>query len=255
MDGRLSAENLAISKALLKARLEAAPLSGFPGDLPNSPELAYAIQDHTLAAWPDDLVGWKVGGTGKKFAEEFGAAHLAGPIFTRNLFTVREGKRSKMPIFVGGFAAVEAEFVIRLGAEREQDRLFVGVEVASSPVPAINDYGPLAVMCDFGNNNGLLVGSEITEWQGRSRPIQIEVVIDGICVGAETVSDYAERSASARDFLLSNAAQRGLDLPEGTLICTGALTGIHEAEAGALARVSFEEFGVLELELVPARPI
>ena len=40
-----------------------------------------------------------------------------------------------------------------------------GIEVASSPLGRINELGPIAVISDFGNNNGLVIGPEIAGWR------------------------------------------------------------------------------------------
>ena len=83
-----------------------------------------------------------------------------------------------MPIYAGGFAAVEAEFILELGravhpSEREYpdadlidlvSSLFVGAEIASSPMAAINKLGPTCVVSDFGNNAGLLLGPAVANW-------------------------------------------------------------------------------------------
>ncbi len=84
-----------------------------------------------------------------------------------------------MPVFAEGFAAGEAEFLLRIGAPPPAgktsftleetadliDAVHVGIEIASSPLGAINEIGPIAVVSDFGNNNGLVVGPEIADWR------------------------------------------------------------------------------------------
>ena len=84
----------------------------------------------------------------------------------------RPGEVVERPVFDGGFAAVEAELVIRVGADAPADKtdwtideahrfvgeLCIGIEVASSPLATLNDLGPGAVISDFGNNWGIVVG-------------------------------------------------------------------------------------------------
>ena len=84
-----------------------------------------------------------------------------------------------MPVFAEGFAAGEAEFLLRIGAAPPAGKtgftldeaadligaVHVGIEIASSPLGAINELGPIAVISDFGNNNGLVVGPEIPDWR------------------------------------------------------------------------------------------
>lgn len=159
-----------------------------------------------------------------------------------------------MPVFENGFAAIEPELVFLLADNRSDDRVFIGAEIASSPVPAINDYGPLAVVCDFGNNNGVLLGKELIDWAEYRQPIEVATWIDGELIGTKVLDDPFESALSARDFCLENAKQRGIDLPAGTLISSGAITGVHEAEVGARSEITFGALGKIQLELVPAGP-
>ena len=89
---------------------------------------------------------------------------------------------STCPVFAKGFAAIEAEFVVQLAkdapanvtewtaetARRFVKAMYIGIEIASSPLVNINDYGPAVVASDFGNNAGLLLGAEVPDWQTRS---------------------------------------------------------------------------------------
>src|SRR3546814_4680359 len=85
-----------------------------------------------------------------------------------------------MPVFADGFAAAEAEFLLRVGtpppadqkrftteeATAHIDMVHLGIEIASSPLPTINDLGPTVTISDFGNNNGLVIGPAIADWRG-----------------------------------------------------------------------------------------
>ncbi|XUU61916.1 2-keto-4-pentenoate hydratase [Erythrobacter sp. HA6-11] len=248
----LSASGRAISEVLSEARKTARALPGFPGDVPETLEEAYAIQDASRQAWPDTVIGWKVGGMSAEAAERFGTNRLAGPIFSRTLQNAETGERALMPAFEGGFAAIEPEFVLGLGETREADRLFIGCEIASSPVPDINGYGPAAVISDFGNNHGLLVGPEVTDWRRLAGSVPVGVMINDELIGSRELDDIAIDVLAARDFLLVLCADRGIELPVGTLVSCGAITGVHEADIGASSRIDFGSLGALDLELVPA---
>ncbi|NVE94461.1 2-keto-4-pentenoate hydratase [Altererythrobacter lutimaris] len=249
----LSASGRAISEILREARKKARALPGFPGDVPDTLEEAYAIQDASRQAWPDTLIGWKVGGMSAGAAERFGTSRLAGPIFSRTLQNAKAGERTRMPAFEGGFAAIEPEFVLCLGDTRETDRLFIGCEIASSPVPDINGYGPAAVISDFGNNHGLLVGPEVTDWRKPADPVPVGIMINDELIGSRELDDITIDVMAAREFLLALCAERSIELPVGTLVSCGAITGVHEASIGASAHITFGSLGALDLELVPAR--
>lgn len=241
-----------ISEQLTAARAKAQALPGFPAGQPETLEDAYRVQDHSIAAWDDDVVGWKVGGVPPTYQDRFTDKRLVGPVFRKALRHAVAGKRTAMPAFVGGFAAIEPEFIVELGGTPAEDRMYIGVEIASSPVPSLNDYGPTAIICDFGNQNGVLIGPEIKDWRGRSGDLRVVAEIDGDTVGDKTLSNFPDDALAAVDFLREVSARRGYDLPAGTLVSSGAITGVHDSSVGALSRLDFGELGVLELELTPA---
>lgn len=258
-----------ISDAFISARMDAGSLAQYPGELPGQLELGYQVQETSIARWPDSVVGWKVGMVPSEYRARMGADRLAGPIFSRLVQMARHGHRHLMPVFENGFAAIEAEFVFCLGADipagartdhksimEAIQSLHVGVEIASSPFAGINDHGPVCVVTDFGNNNGLLVGPEIPDWTERALDtLGAQVVIDGAIAGAATAADIAGGPFAALQFLVANLHQRGRGLKKGDLISTGAVTGVHAAQVGARGDISFGEFGNLKVELVPMVPL
>ncbi len=244
-----------ISDILVQARLAAGSLSEFPGPLPVSLNEAYQVQHLSRKVWPDRVIGWKVGGIPPIHREAMGADFLSGPIFASRFVRASLGQVSEMPVFAEGFAAVEAELVLELGETREHDRLFLGAEIASSPIVNINGVGPLAVVSDFGNNNGVLKGPELNTWQqGLSEPLYVATFIDDVCVGEREITDIVAHVARARNFLFDHAKVQGFDLPTGTLISTGAITGVHSAKVGAHSLIRFGDMTTLEIVLTPVDP-
>ncbi len=244
-----------ISQILLTARRNAGSLPGFPGALPTSLAEAYAVQDKSRADWGQEVAGWKVGGIPPAQAEVLGAKFLAGPIFAPSVVHADGDQVYKMPIFADGGAAIEPEFVLQFGKTRDDDRVFIGVEIASSPIVGINKIGSLAVICDFGNNRGLLVGPEIANWRERfETPMTVIAHIDDEEVGNRVVESPMDGVAAARDFLLEHARSEGIDLAPGTYVSTGAITGIHDAVLGARSTLDFSDAGALRIELVAIAP-
>lgn len=244
-----------ISQIVTSARRAAGHLPVFPGALPANLDAAYAVQDHSRANWGHKVIGWKVGGIKPAQAEELGANFLAGPIFEPYFVKAETGTVSKMPIFADGFAAIEPEFILQLGETRAQDRVFIGAEIASSPIVDINGFGALAVICDFGNNRGLLLGPEIANWRERfASPMTVTAHIDGEQIGQKVLDDPSAGLVAARDFLIEHARQRKMELAPGTMISTGAITGIHEAKVGASSTLDFADAGAVQLELVADQP-
>ena len=259
-----------IARAFTTARREARALPGFPGDIPADLAGSYAIQDEALAQWGETPVGWKVGRIAPDLQARLGEARVAGPVFARNSWVSTPGLVLDMPVFVGGFAAVEGEFVYRLGADAPAgktrwtaeealalaDGLFVGVEIAGSPLATINALGPLVVASDFGNNWGLILGPLIEGWRGRPfESLTCETFIDGLSVGTGTAADLPGGPAEAFAWLLGHCATRGRPLKAGDLVTTGAVTGVHDIVAGQTARIDFGTFGEILCRAKPAGPI
>ena len=257
-----------ISERLVQARQAASPLSVFPGKLPHDARTAYAIQHLSIKSWPDTVTGWKVGGISPSFLKQFGTTRLAGPIFKSQTLTASGDNVLGVSVFENGFAAVEAEFVVctaaritPLDASKSirvlQDciaSIHIGAEIASSPMASINELGPGAIISDFGNNAGLIVGPSITNWRERARDeVDIAVSINDRQVGA-TKTSIENDALNALEFLIELSSSRGIDLPAGTLVTCGALSGIHETEPGDLACVSFEGFGTLNIEFAKRQP-
>lgn len=111
----------AIAGAFVAARQEARALDGFPGVQPAVLADSYKIQDEAIALWPTEVVGWKIGRVQPHQVEALGAERLAGPIFEENVW-VANGAAVNFPVFDKGFAAVEAEYVFRVGKDAPADK-------------------------------------------------------------------------------------------------------------------------------------
>lgn len=243
----------AISNALTNARHNSILLDEFPGEMPETLEAAYAVQTASINAWNDDVCGWKVGGVPPAYLGRFTDKRLVGPIFKNSVSYPKKGETSVMPVF-DGFAAIESEFVFALGETPDQDRLFIGVEIASSPLHAINDKGPIAIVCDFGNNHGLIVGPEIRDWQSLSpEPFEVKTIINGEVIGAKIIDSFPGDALEALAFYRAHAKRNNMETPVGTYISSGAITGVHETRAGATSIADFGPFGSLNIELVPTK--
>ena len=172
-----------------------------------------------------------------------------------------DGEVARFAVFAGGFAAVEAEFVFRLGADAPADKteysdaeaaalvdaLLVGVELAGSPLPLINVLGPPIVVSDFGNNAGLILGAEIPDWRRCRRPtLRCETFIDGASVGTRRRGfDQRRPARGAAPSRCRAAPVAATRCKAGMLVTTGAATGIHDIVAGQDSRISFGGWGEL----------
>ena len=257
----------AIVEAFLRARRDGASLADFPGEIPHDLAAAYEVQDLAIATWPDTVVGWKVGYIAPERRDASGDERLLGPIFARQLWNAT-GDIASIPVFAGGFAAIEAEYVLRLDADAPDDKLewtpeeaaalpatlFLGLEVASSPLATINVLGPRVVISDFGNNNGLLLGPHVPDWAARDeQSLVAETFIDGASVGKGGARHLPGGLRAAFAFALSRSARRGRPLRRGEWIATGNATGIHDILIGQQGKVVFDGLGVLDV-LASAAP-
>ena len=255
----------AIAARFVKARLASRPLDGFPGKVPTNLETAYRCQDAAIDLWPDEIGGWKVGRIPPSLEDEFRSDRLAGPIFRPTIHHTDSGRQIEIPVFAGGFAAIEAEFVIVVGSDAPFDKtewtpeeagdlirdLRIGLEMASSPLATINDLGPAAIVSDFGNNAGLIVGPSIAGWRSRTlESMSCEAFVEGRSVGKGGASNLTGGYLRSMQFMLELAARRGRPLRAGDVIATGQTTGIHDIEVGQTARIAFGDDGDIRCKAI-----
>ena len=253
-----------ISDTLVRAREDRIILDRFPGDLPSGLGEAYQVQDRSIGLWQDDVVAWKVGGIPPYLRDVLGQDWVTGPIY-RKRQAIADGRPVQMAVFQGGFAAVEAEIILELGdleslssSEPTAQEITpyiascsIGVEIASSPMPDINIIGPLAVISDFGNNHGMIVGTEIMDWSPEKlSSIKVETFVEGELVGTAFPPAPPAGPMGAAAFLVGNLKRRGRSIPKGLRISSGALTGIHDVVVGQTSKVVFEGVGEIDIEIV-----
>lgn len=256
-----TADSQAIARQFVSARKEGRALPVFPGALPNTLAEAYAIQDAAISLRGEAIAGWKVGRIPPEHEAVLHEQRLAGPIF-RSVVQIAGAGPSTFAVIEGGFAAIEAEFVFRLGKDADPARtdwtgddaaelvaaLHVGVEVAASPLAAINIIGPRAVVSDFGNNGGLILGPEISDWRTRDpQSLPCQSFIEDVSVGTGSAGALLDGPLGSLVFILAHTARRGMPLKAGQLIATGQTSGIHDIEIGQFGRIVFGSFGAIEV--------
>jgi 2-keto-4-pentenoate hydratase len=226
---------LDIARAFVGARLDAAPLAAYPGTLPADLATAYAVQNAALGLWQDRIVGWKVGLIPPPAQAALGAARLAGPIFHRGLIVNPAGPANFAAI-QGGFAAIEAELLVAARTDAPASKTqwtaaeaaefagewHLGMEFAASPLATINELGAAAVISDFGNNSGLVIGSRLDSAL-IADPDQLifETRIDGRPVGFASAAALPGGPLEALRFVLGHLAERGRSLCAGHQIFPG----------------------------------
>lgn len=256
-----------IPAAFVEARRAARPLSSYPGEVPNDFSTAYAHQEAAIGLWPDEIAGWKVALVRPDLRERYRAERLAGPVFGQAVYQAAGGGPVEAPVVAGGFAAVEAEFIFRLkedlsprdgpferaGIRAETADFHVGMEIAGSPLASLNDLGPAAVISDFGNNAGIVVGPAIPGWFERPpEELTARMLVDGAVVGEGSAASVPGGPVTALVFLVNHLAERGRTLKRGDWVSSGATTGIHQIAPGSIARAEFGAFGAPEVRITVA---
>jgi len=254
----------AIASAFVAARRAGAALVDYPGTPPTSLAEAYRIQDRAIALDGRTIAGWKVGRINAPLDSALGANRLAGPIFADAVFA----EDANVSVFAQGFVAGEAELLLHVApgfsgpipADDAQtkailDDIRLGIEVASSPYPGINEDGPCVTASDFGNNAGLVLGAQLAGWQDIDLcAIPVTTEIDGAIAGQATAATMLDGPYGAVRFLLANLAERGIDTSGGLWVSTGAITGVHEARVGQKVVARFGDYGELACILIAASP-
>lgn len=255
----------AIARSLVIARRSAKSLSEFPGAIPRDLDAAYLCQDLAIDAWPDRLIGWKVGMIAPSLRALLGSDRVAGAIFQGGVRDAHDAV--EFPVFVGGFAAVEAEFVLRIAHDASARKvdwtasealdlvgaMHIGIETAGSPLAMINELGPTVVAADFGNNAGLILGPQIRDWATQPLDSLAAVTrIEGKIVGRGNAGLLPQGPIGALQFLAAQTARMGRPLQAGMLVSTGAVTGVHEIQTGQHAVADFGTHGRISCVAVAA---
>jgi len=251
-----------------QARLEARPLPAYPGGaVPTTLSAAYAIQQASIAAWPDRVAGWKVAAIQPQWREAYPAERVWGPVFARAL-TVAASGSVEVAVIAGGYAAAEAEFALLLSEDFPLHTRFdtaaallpyvaavhAAIELAGSPLPNLSALGPGAVISDFGNNTGLVVGPALPDFFGRGlADWPAETDVNGSLAGSGSAERIPGGPLAALLFLANGLVEQGATLRPGDWVSTGASTGIHVLKVGDRVEARFDGKPALDLQVVAAR--
>src|SRR3546814_11891516 len=84
----------------------------------------------------------------------------------------------------------------------------LGIEIASSPLPTINDLGPTVTISDFGNNNGLVIGPAIADWRGADiADWPVSLLINGREAGAARAAEVLDGPFGAQRLLFEQTGR------------------------------------------------
>lgn len=244
------------ARAFVEARRTGQAIAAYPGEPPTDLLQAYRVQDAAISLWQRKIGGWKVGRIHPPQDRKLGANRLAGPIFADTIAEAGAGD-TPQPVFGGGFAAGEAEFLLRIRVpavpalpQTDRDTLGwiaevrAGIEIASSPYAGINEDGACVTISDQGNNAGLVLGPPVprTHWDDLGS-IEVETRVGGETVGRASAATMLDGPLGAVRFLLGNLAERGIEPRSGWWISSGAVTGVHPIRPGDRLTARFAGIG------------
>jgi 2-keto-4-pentenoate hydratase len=251
------------------ARKAARALPAYPGAIvPATLADGYAVQSASIAAWPDRVVGWKVAAIQPQWRDAYPAERLGGPVFARAL-QMAGNDIVDVHVIQGGYAAAEAEFALRLDAGFPVNTTFAtvaelqpyvaavhgAIELAGSPLPTLSSLGPGAVLSDFGNNTGLVIGPELPDFFARDAAGWLsETDVNGVLAGSGSADRIPGGPLAALHFLANNLVERGMTLHPGDWVSTGASTGIHVLAVGDTVAARFDGKPAIQLRVCAAQP-
>ena len=109
----MTVEAREIANAFVEARRNGTAIARYPGVRPTDLASAYEIQDCALSQWNREIGGWKVGRINPPADAQLGANRLVGPAFS-DLIRYADNAPGRFQVFDDGFAAAEAEFMLRI---------------------------------------------------------------------------------------------------------------------------------------------
>lgn len=251
-----------IAKAFNVARKSGNFLPDYPTSIPEKMANSYEIQEEAIKLWDSEIIGWKIGRLPPEKQELHATERLTGPIFKEFLQFSKDGT-ADCKVFIGGFAAVEAEYVFEIKADTLASKtsytedeafeiisaVYAGIEMAGSPLATINKLGPTVVASDFGNNYGLILGEKLLDFSGLDKDslsseavksFKVSTEIEGQTVGTGGLFSMPNGPLAAIAWLAGHLAERGRPLKKGQYISSGASTGIHDIEKGQSSSVYFD---------------
>ncbi|MCC6828042.1 MAG: fumarylacetoacetate hydrolase family protein [Novosphingobium sp.] len=251
----------AVARTFAEKRRAATGFDAFPGAMPADLATAYAMQAAAMAEWDRPLAGWKIGRIAGELAEQTGENRFVGPVFTDSVQAADMAGSTAFPAIPAGFAALEAELVAVVGNAESRDdwtaeacapaiaAWHIGIEVAGSPYAGIQDAGALATIAGFGNNIGLILGPKVAIADPAA--MVAAVTIDGSEVARKAASELPGGPLAAVAFALNRLHRMGIALPAGTLLSTGAITGVHAVTPGQQCSAAFAQGGTIACTVIP----
>lgn len=220
---------------------------------PTSEAQSYEIQDQIIASLASPIAAWKVGSKSSD-----------GPIQAAPLPAsgVRQGPAT-IERSAYGVLMLELELAFRFNrdfAPGEQHDAAAIMDAISHTVTTIEivssryagwPVDKLAMLADLQSHGGLVVGEAVP--YDASYPFErpaLTYTHDGRNVAPQATNNTAGDPRRLLPWLVNHAAQRGVGVPEGTLITCGTYTGMYAPQTPGTIVGQFEGLPEIRLTIV-----
>ncbi|MDP7068701.1 MAG: fumarylacetoacetate hydrolase family protein [Acidimicrobiales bacterium] len=253
---------LPLPVTLAHARLTMEAVDSSEVAVPESASLAYDAQDQLRELIDSPVVGWKVGATGPASQTKLGVkAPICGPVFERTLF------ESGSSVDVSEFhhqPGLESEFAFTLGVTvHPGGPVMTGVsarEMVSMVHPAIElvcsrfinnfEVDPALLVADGALHTALVLGSGSKPEEAPDLVShELRTLVDGAAIASGTGIEVLGDPYESLAWLCNHLSRRGVTLPSGSVVTTGAATGLHTTAINQVVTTDGGDLGSVALTL------
>jgi len=232
--------SLPLPVALAHSRLTMDKVQASEVDTPESATAAYDVQNQLSELIDSPALGWKVGATSPASQEKLGVkTPICGPVFERTI--LQSGDKVDLSYFHHQ-PGLESEFAFTIGltvrpggpamtaatAREMVSSVHVAIELVCSRFEENFEADPALLVADGALHAALILGpgskpEKVADLSSHQLRTQINGEDIGIGNGAEVLGNPYESLA----WLCNHLNKRGLTLPSGSVVTTGAATGLH----------------------------
>lgn len=258
----MTSVSLPLPVALAHARLVMDAVRSSEVETPGSASLAYDAQDQLSDLIDSPSTGWKVGATSPASQHKLGVkAPICGPVFERTMFDSggsvdlsdfhhQPGLESEFAFTIGLTVRPGGPAMSALMAREMVATVHVAIELVCSRFEENFEVDPALLVADGALHAGLVLGPGLKPEAVPdlvSHELRTLVDDDEIAAGtgAEVLGDPYESLA----WLCNHLNKRGLTLPSGSVVTTGAATGLHVTGAGQKVATDGGTLGSVTLNL------
>jgi len=248
-----------LARRLWEARRDGTVLAKAGLAVPQTPELAYAVQAEAIRLSGAATRGFKVGSTSAEAQAKLGTTEPgSAPLLAPSV----HGSPARIALVAANDAALEAEIAFRLGRDLPPrsapydhaevasaiDAVAGAIEVVGSRIAGgLGGIGRFLSTADFGVNVALVVGAWHAEWRALDlKALPVAMHIGGEPRGSGTGARALGDPMNVMVWLANQQSAMGRGLHKGEIVSTGTCTGLDPVRAGEVARASFGPLGTVE---------